>query len=288
MEFDDRDQRHLHRRSHTARIGLLDAGTGTPRRDPFRRLQPGLSGTAGPRRASSRAIPAASMSCWCASKTGAPGQAVEFVEAVREAAGTPGRAADRRPLRRRRPNSTTRCARGVADLPSVHLITAAEIAALYPVAEIHDPHANELGHVPYTPRLFRRARHGHRAQDPRDHRAALQGDRARLRRHAVGGHLRRRRPRRRGARCAAPRAAGVHGARAGDEGMLLALCSKNNEEDVAATFQRPSRRCRCGWTDFAAQRINWETKGAQPGIARRRTGPRPRQRSSWSTTIRRK
>ena len=43
---------------------------------------------------------------------------------------------------------------GVAGLPSVHLMTAAEIAALYPVAECHDPHANELGHVPYTPVYF--------------------------------------------------------------------------------------------------------------------------------------
>src|ERR1039457_5181884 len=34
--------------------------------------------------------------------------------------------------------------RGVADLASVYLLTAAEIAALYPVAEVHDPHGNQL------------------------------------------------------------------------------------------------------------------------------------------------
>ena len=44
--------------------------------------------------------------------------------------------------------------RGVADLPSVYLLTASEIAALYPVAEVHDPHGNELGRVPYTPLYF--------------------------------------------------------------------------------------------------------------------------------------
>src|SRR5205814_2231973 len=43
---------------------------------------------------------------------------------------------------------------GIADLPAVHPIAAAEIEAMYPVAEIHDPHGDELGHVPYTPILF--------------------------------------------------------------------------------------------------------------------------------------
>src|SRR5450759_1152952 len=38
--------------------------------------------------------------------------------------------------------------RGVALLPSVYLLTAAEIAELYPVAQVHDPHGNELGRVP--------------------------------------------------------------------------------------------------------------------------------------------
>src|SRR5438552_7200812 len=40
---------------------------------------------------------------------------------------------------------------GIADLPAVHPIAAAEIEATYPVAEIHDPHGDELGHVPYPP-----------------------------------------------------------------------------------------------------------------------------------------
>ncbi len=43
--------------------------------------------------------------------------------------------------------------------------------------------------------------------------------------------------------------------------MLLALCSKNNEEDVAATFAaHPEMPLRL--EDFAAQRVNWDTKGA--------------------------
>src|SRR4051794_31638920 len=43
---------------------------------------------------------------------------------------------------------------GVADLPSVHVITPADIEGLYPVEAIYDPHADELGHLPYTPEFF--------------------------------------------------------------------------------------------------------------------------------------
>src|SRR5207244_253130 len=42
----------------------------------------------------------------------------------------------------------------VAELSAVHLVPSAELAELYPVAEAHDPHADELGHVPYTPLFF--------------------------------------------------------------------------------------------------------------------------------------
>jgi FkbH-like protein len=43
-------------------------------------------------------------------------------------------------------------------------------------------------------------------------------------------------------------------------GLLLALCSKNNEEDVVETFRaHPEMPLRL--EDFAARRINWDTKG---------------------------
>ena len=81
------------------------------------------------------------------------GQAAGFVDAVRAAAGrmtvplivvlTPGALQFDDEVRR-----------GVAGLPSVYLLTAAEIATLYPVAEVHDPHGNQLGRVPYTPLYF--------------------------------------------------------------------------------------------------------------------------------------
>lgn len=44
-----------------------------------------------------------------------------------------------------------RLKQGLQDLLGVYLITNAEVQALYPVEELHDAHADELGHVPYTP-----------------------------------------------------------------------------------------------------------------------------------------
>jgi FkbH-like protein len=47
-----------------------------------------------------------------------------------------------------------RVGEAVARLKSVHLAGSTEAGDLYPVAEQHDPHADELGHVPYTPAFF--------------------------------------------------------------------------------------------------------------------------------------
>ena len=47
-----------------------------------------------------------------------------------------------------------RVASAGASLKTVHVLGAAEATELYPVAEAHDAHADELGHVPYTPVFF--------------------------------------------------------------------------------------------------------------------------------------
>ncbi len=47
-----------------------------------------------------------------------------------------------------------RVASSLAGVSTVHLVTAAELSELYPVEEAHDPHADDLGHVPYTPEFF--------------------------------------------------------------------------------------------------------------------------------------
>ncbi len=150
--------------------------------------------------------------------------------------------------------------RGVAHLPSVHLITACEIAALYPVADIHDPHANELGHVPYTPVYFVAlataiARKIHAITAAPFKVIALDCDDT-----LWAGICGEDGPE--GVVLDAPRRELQSFMRARrQEGMLLALCSKNNEEDVAATFEaHPEMPLRLA--DFAAQRVNWETKGA--------------------------
>ncbi|HEY1493741.1 MAG TPA: HAD-IIIC family phosphatase [Candidatus Solibacter sp.] len=187
------------------------------------------------------------------------GQAAEFVDAVREAAG-----------RLSVPLLIVLCAgtgefddrmrRGFAGLASVHLITAAEIAALYPVADFHDPHANELGHVPYTPLYFVAlataiARRIHAITAPPFKVIALDCDDT-----LWAGICGEDGPE--GVVLDPPRLALQQFMRARrQEGMLLALCSKNNEEDVAATFAaHPEMPLRL--EDFAAQRVNWDTKGA--------------------------
>jgi FkbH-like protein len=149
---------------------------------------------------------------------------------------------------------------GIADLPAVHVIAAAEVLARYPVEEVHDRHGDELGHVPYTPLFF----------------VALATAVARTI-HAIAA-----RPFKAIALdCDDTLWAGICGedgpervvldeprralqefmAERRRSGMLLALCSKNNEEDVAETFRaHPEMPLRL--EDFVSRRINWESKSA--------------------------
>ena len=149
---------------------------------------------------------------------------------------------------------------GVAGLPTVHLITAAEVAALYPVAEIDDPHAEELGHLPYTPEYFVAlataiARKIHAIGNPGFKVAALDADETLW--AGICGED-------------GPAGVGLDAPRRAlqeffvarrREGLLLALCSKNNEEDVIETF-RAHPEMPLQLEDFSARRINWESKAA--------------------------
>ncbi|MDW8355960.1 MAG: HAD-IIIC family phosphatase, partial [Bryobacterales bacterium] len=142
----------------------------------------------------------------------------------------------------------------------VHLLTAQEIAELYPVEEIHDPHADELGHVPYTPEYFAAlgtalARKIHAITAPPYKVIVLDCDETLWQgvcgedgpdgivvdppRRALQEFMLRQR----------------------EAGMLLALSSKNNEEDVLETFRRnPHMPLRL--EHFVSWRINWEPKPA--------------------------
>jgi FkbH-like protein len=147
---------------------------------------------------------------------------------------------------------------GVAGLPSVYLLTAGDIAARYPVAEVHDPHGNELGRVPYTPLYFvalatALARKIHAIAAPPFKTIALDCDDT-----LWAGICGEDGPE--GVVLDPPRRAlQEFMAQRRREGMLLALCSKNNEEDVAATFRaHPEMALAPG--DFVAQRVNWDSK----------------------------
>ncbi len=136
-----------------------------------------------------------------------------------------------------------------------------EVQALYPVAEVHDPHADQLGHLPYTPDFFAALATAIARKIHAISHAAVQGDRARLRRHPVGRHLRRGRARtaspstRRAARCSSSwRSASAR-----------ACCWRWQQEQRSTTCSRPSRahpEMPLRLDDFAARRINWEPKGA--------------------------
>jgi FkbH-like protein len=151
----------------------------------------------------------------------------------------------------------------LANLTSVHAIWPEDLEALYPVSPTHDPDGEELGHLPYTPVFFVAlataiARKIHAIVTPQYKVTALDCD------ETLWAGI-----------CGED---GPHGvvldpprkvlqefmADRRREGMLLALCSKNNEEDVVETFRaHPEMPLRM--EDFAARRINWESKGANLG-----------------------
>ncbi len=143
---------------------------------------------------------------------------------------------------------------------TVHLVTAAEVERLYPVAKYDDPHADELGHVPYTPEFFAAlgtllARKLHAAVVSRYKVIALDCDETLW--EGVCGED------------------GPQGVRLDDfrralqrfmlaqreAGMLLCLCSKNNPEDVFETFHAHPEMP-LALEHFARSRLNWEPKSA--------------------------
>ena len=146
------------------------------------------------------------------------------------------------------------------DLSSVHVVTSAQLQRLYPVPEYYDPHADELGHVPFTPEFFTAlgtviARKLHAARSRRYKVIALDCDETLW--QGVCGED------------------GPQGVRLDDHhralqdfmlaqreaGMLLCLCSKNNPEDVYETF-RAHPEMPLALDHFAASRLNWEPKSA--------------------------
>src|SRR6266550_2186601 len=151
-----------------------------------------------------------------------------------------------------------RLAAGIAEIPGVYFLTGAELEAKYPVADYYDEHTDKLAHVPFTPLFFTalgtmisRRIYALKALPYKvivldcdetlwkgacgeDGPLGVQIDRARnlLQEFMVQRH---------------------------DAGMLVCLCSKNNEDDVAAVFEhRPDMPLK--WDHIASSRINWKSK----------------------------
>jgi amino acid adenylation domain-containing protein/FkbH-like protein len=143
-------------------------------------------------------------------------------------------------------------------LSGVYLLSSAELAHWYPIAEYDDPSAEELGHVPYTPVFFTAlataiARKSHTLRRPPYKVIVLDCDQTLW--CGVCGE-----DGPKGVLLDAPHEKLQQFMRAQHSaGMLLCLCSKNNEADVLEVFEQrvawPLRR-----EHFAAWRLNWLRK----------------------------
>lgn len=160
------------------------------------------------------------------------------------------------------PGKDASARRNLSDLPGgiSHMLLPEDVAALYPVEEVHDVHGDELGHVPYTEEYFAAlataiARKVHAIRTSPFKVIALDCDDT-----LWSGICGEDGPQ--GVVLDPPRRAlqDFMAARR-KEGMLLALCSKNNEEDVAETF-RVHPEMPLGPADFSASRVNWQSKSA--------------------------
>lgn len=146
----------------------------------------------------------------------------------------------------------------LAAISGVHIVTPVEVMALYPVEDFYDPQADKLGHVPYTPKFFGALgtlivrKFDALKRSPRKV-VALDCD------QTLWTGV-----------CGEDGACGVvmEPSRIAlqefmktrmEAGMLLAICSKNNEEDVAEVFRQKSEMPLRA-EHFAARRVNWRPK----------------------------
>jgi len=151
-----------------------------------------------------------------------------------------------------------RLAEDLAAIGGVQLIRSAEVTALYPVSLVHDPYGDKVGHVPFTPLFFAAlgtliARRIYALRSTPYKVIVLDCDQT-LWRGVCGedGAL--------GVVVDEPRMHLQEFLVAQQAaGMLLCLCSKNNEQDVLDVFARhPGMRLRR--EHLVAWRINWQAK----------------------------
>ena len=155
-------------------------------------------------------------------------------------------------------NEETFLVQRLIDLAGVYLLTRAEFEHWYPVADYNDATSDELGHVPYTPLFFTAlasgiARKYHAMARLPCKVIVLDCDQTLW--SGVCGED-------------GPNGIGLEPHRLAlqrfvlsqkEQGKLLCLCSKNNEEDVWHVFaQRPEMPLRR--KHLAAWRLNWQSK----------------------------
>lgn len=151
-------------------------------------------------------------------------------------------------------------AEGLGGIAGVRFATAGSILASYPVETVHDSAAEALGRLPYSQAFFAAvgtwvARRIHALRTPPFKVLALDCD------NTLWTGI-----------CGEEGPAGVS-VEAGNRelqefalaqraaGMLLVLCSRNNDYDVVETFQaHPEMPLKL--EHFAARRVNWEAKSA--------------------------
>ncbi len=144
------------------------------------------------------------------------------------------------------------------DLGGTYVVASNDISSLYPVAEYDDEAANKVSHVPYTRAFFQAlatmiARRFYRIHTPPHKVVVLDCDNTLW--QGVCGED--------GASgvSVGPSFKALHDFMIAqrDAGMLLCICSKNNEEDVWRVFESNSRMA-LKRQHFVSSRINWQPK----------------------------
>ncbi|MDQ2869982.1 MAG: HAD-IIIC family phosphatase [Acidobacteriota bacterium] len=151
-----------------------------------------------------------------------------------------------------------RLAAALREIPGVEVVTSAELMFAYPISETFDPEGDALARIPYTPAFYTAlgtmiARRLFASLSAPYKVIAVDADQTLW--SGVCGED-------------GPDGVGFDPPRLAiqeflkrqhDAGMILCLCSKNNEEDVAAVFdRRPEMILRRD--HFAGWRVNWKPK----------------------------
>lgn len=151
-----------------------------------------------------------------------------------------------------------RLASQLSNVANVYVTTSEELLEFYPVGDYDDPEADKLGHMPYTPVMYAAiatmiARKFHLLKRPPKKVIVLDCDNT-----LWSGVCGEDGPA--AVRCDAPRQVLQRFVREQHKaGMLLCMCSKNNEEDVNEVFAQCAEML-LEKKDFAAWRINWQPK----------------------------